>query len=419
MKITKRKIELLVLATVVLVLVALPIIANTGSYPLAIVDGDSMYPNLQNGDMVYYHSTSKTAIIPNGTVIVFVQGNAGDSLFSGLVRPVVIHRVVGYIVQNDGQINYQTKGDNNDVNDPFLTRADHVLGVQGQNIPKIGLLLLFIKSPQGLIATIGIISLTYLSIYDLKRRRDNSKGKLLGSLAKKVLNGYLSEEQFKKLELAIKYSDDMEETGYKDRNISALVTWLKSGVLDEKWRLKMVCCPKCFHIAVGVEAPKVSSVIICSNCNSVNTWKTNLDIGLENLNSVLSGSIDEALGALGENTKKVLYSSLDHDFSLKKKDILQHLDEFSVAMEKIFGKATGNVNLLLVKTFKKNLLFVCHVEVSDYQFQEYVKQVKVSLEAMEKQGKNIQDEPVTILDCPPPLTEHSSSYQPNNKKNKI
>jgi len=52
----------------------LPLYARTGTYPIAIVDGNSMYPKLQNGDLAYYIATN-TANIPNGTVIVFVQGD--------------------------------------------------------------------------------------------------------------------------------------------------------------------------------------------------------------------------------------------------------------------------------------------------------------------------------------------------------
>ena len=117
MKFTKKKLELLLIVLVVLGIILLPVYARTGSYPLAIVTGISMYPTLQNGDIVYYHSATDAANIPNGTIIVFVQDNAGNSFLDGLVRPVVIHRIVGEITQGDGQKCYETKGDNNDVKD--------------------------------------------------------------------------------------------------------------------------------------------------------------------------------------------------------------------------------------------------------------------------------------------------------------
>jgi signal peptidase I len=399
MKLTKKKIEIFIVVAV-LVAAALPaFVAQTGTYPLTIIDGASMYPTLQNGDMVYYHSVANKNTIPNGTVIVFVQGNSGFSMFDGLVRPVVIHRVVGQVVADDGTVNYVTKGDNNDVNDPFLTRADHVLGVQGQQIPMVGLFILFLKSPQGLIATVGIITLTYLSMYDIRRRREKSKEKLLGSLAKKVLNGYMSEKQFKKLELAVKYSEEVEGGGLKDRSILALADWMRNGGLDENWKMRVVTCPACFHIAVGIQGSKDNSVRICSYCNDVKTWDTTLMLNEENLNNVLAESIDEAFSSLGERAKAALYRHLEKDFSLKRKEIPCKLEDLNFASEKIFGDSAKKLDLLIVNTFKKNLLFICRVDPKSATLQEFVKRVKENIEQIEKDLPPQDNVAITVADA--------------------
>ena len=70
---TKTKIEILILVVVASIVIFLPLYARTGTYPLAIINGNSMYPHLQNGDLVYYSATN-VENIPNGTVIVFVSG---------------------------------------------------------------------------------------------------------------------------------------------------------------------------------------------------------------------------------------------------------------------------------------------------------------------------------------------------------
>ena len=106
-------------------------------------------------------------------------------MLDGLIRPVVIHRVIGEVIQNDGTVCYETKGDNNEVKDPFLTKSDQVLGVATLTVPKVGLLVLFLQSPQGLIATVGIISLGYLSMYDMKRKEEKKKEKLLSGSSQK------------------------------------------------------------------------------------------------------------------------------------------------------------------------------------------------------------------------------------------
>jgi signal peptidase I len=411
MKLSKKKIGLIIVVIVGLGLVLLPLIAQTGSYPLAIIDGSSMYPTFQNGDVVYYHSVPNKANLPNGTIIVFVQSNTGGSFMEGLVRPVVIHRIIGQIVQNDGIVNYETQGDNNDQKDPFLTKSDNVLGVSGIDIPKIGFIVLFLKSPQGLIATIGIISLAYISMYDMKRKTDKNKEKLLGALAKKVLNGYLSDEQFKKLELAIKYSDEMESASLKDRSVFALVDWLKNGGIEAKWNMRMVACPTCFHIAVGLESGK-DSVTICSNCNEIKTWNTTLVLSESSLNSILMGSIDEAFSALGEEVQITLYRELEHQFAIKKKQIPKKLDNFSVALEKIFGANAEKLDLLLVKTFKKNLLLVCRVDSGNNNFQKFVKLIQNNIDHMDNQTLNENALPKTIVD-----TTFHIDNEPDEQKN--
>lgn len=287
MKWTKKRIEVLLLVVVFLIVIFLPLYARTESYPLAIVSGNSMYPTLQNGDLVFYKATN-TQDIPNGTIIVFVQGGTSDPLLDGLVRPVLIHRVVGEEIQSDGTVCYQTKGDNNQANDPFLTKSDQVLGVAVLVIPKVGLLVLFLQSPQGLIATIGIISLAYLSMQDMTRKEEKKKDKFLGALAKKVLSGDLSKEQFEKFELAVKYFDDIERSDLEDPSALALADWLKNGGLDQNWKIKTVMCPKCSGIAIELEGEKINSLIICRQCQNENEVKV-VVVLTENENNELIG----------------------------------------------------------------------------------------------------------------------------------
>jgi len=287
LKWTKKRIEVLLLVVVFLIVIFLPLYARTESYPLAIVSGNSMYPTLQNGDLVFYKATN-TQDIPNGTIIVFVQGGTSDPLLDGLVRPVLIHRVVGEEIQSDGTVCYQTKGDNNQANDPFLTKSDQVLGVAVLVIPKVGLLVLFLQSPQGLIATIGIISLAYLSMQDMTRKEEKKKDKFLGALAKKVLSGDLSKEQFEKFELAVKYFDDIERSDLEDPSALALADWLKNGGLDQNWKIKTVMCPKCSGIAIELEGEKINSLIICRQCQNENEVKV-VVVLTENENNELIG----------------------------------------------------------------------------------------------------------------------------------
>src|SRR5271169_6036452 len=198
------KLEIAVVAIVAAVIIGLPLYTQTGTYPLAIVQGNSMYPTFHNGDMEIFAKPPQ-GMIANGTIIVFVQSDTGVSALDSLIRPVVVHRIVGTVVQANGDVYYRTKGDNNQYVDPQLVEASHVLGTPIQSIPQGGILVLFFESPEGLVALIGMISLYYLGKYEVKMKDDETKDTFLGELTKLVLQGELSEEVFKRLEPVVKY----------------------------------------------------------------------------------------------------------------------------------------------------------------------------------------------------------------------
>ena len=268
MKVTKKKIGILVATCIVIAIALLPLYSGTGTYPFAVVNGNSMYPRLQNGDIVIYSATN-AAHIPNGTIIVFVQSGTSDSVINSLIRPVLVHRVIGEEIQADGTVLYETKGDNNDANDPFLTSPKNVLGVVIYTVPKVGLAILFLQSSQGLIAVVGIISLCYLSFYDSKRRDVNNKEKLLGALAEKVLNDEISDEQFKKIELVLNYSENFDSINLEDENSLALLNWVKNDGLEQKWKLRTITCGKCSEKAILLEGEGDNSVAIFPHCGEI------------------------------------------------------------------------------------------------------------------------------------------------------
>ena len=101
----------------------------------------------------------------------------------------------------------------------------------------------------------------------------------------------------------------------------------------------MIACPKCFHIGIALEG-KTDSIRICSNCNDVQTWNTDLFLTQKTFRNVLLGSVDEALSSLGDDTKAALYYHLDKEFSLKKKQIPKRLNDFSFALEKLLGNGS-------------------------------------------------------------------------------
>src|ERR1039458_8276878 len=101
-----RKITIPITVAIIALLAGLPFLMGTQSYPIAIINGNSMYPTLQNGDMVIFHSIPRHNV-PNGTIIVFVQADTGSAALDSIIRPVVIPRVIGSVVQADGMDYYK------------------------------------------------------------------------------------------------------------------------------------------------------------------------------------------------------------------------------------------------------------------------------------------------------------------------
>jgi hypothetical protein len=98
----------------------------------------------------------------------------------------------------------------------------------------------------------------------------------------------------------------------------------------------------------------------------------------QEFNEVLLQAIDEALVALGEKTKAALYFHLKQTFALSKKDIPNHVSDFTDALEKIFGHGAEQIELLIMKSLNKKVQAVYKWSgpkwlVPDLTFTKYVK----------------------------------------------
>jgi len=69
----------------IVIFVFLPFYMETKTYPFAIVQGNSMYPNLQNGDLILFKYVDQRSIT-NGTVIIFIQSDTGATLLDSFTK---------------------------------------------------------------------------------------------------------------------------------------------------------------------------------------------------------------------------------------------------------------------------------------------------------------------------------------------
>ena len=137
-------------------------VPNVGGMLPLIVLTDSMYPVIESGDLIICH-TEEPENIQTGDVIAFFDP-AGNG------TTIVTHRVLE-VTDQDGQLAWRTKGDNNNTEDRLLVPADKLVAVyEGTRIPGAGNVALFMQTTPGLIICV-VCPILLLVGYDMIRRR--------------------------------------------------------------------------------------------------------------------------------------------------------------------------------------------------------------------------------------------------------
>jgi len=94
---------------------------------------------------------------------------------------------------------------------------------------------------------------------------------------------------------------------------------------------------------------------------------------------LLLEAIDEGLSLLGETPKQAVYFHLEKTFKIKRLDIPYRIEEFTDAIEKIFGTGAKIIEIQIMKClFKKvGYKFKHHPKQKKLTFTEYVAAVKL------------------------------------------
>ena len=71
--------------------------------------------------------------------------------------------------------------------------------------------------------------------------------------------------------------------------------------------------------------------------------------GTEDFELLLSEAIDEGLSLLGDSGKKAIYFYLDKQYDIKQHEMGARVEDFSVALEKIFGLGAVFLQTLILK----------------------------------------------------------------------
>lgn len=137
-----------------------------GWKPFIVLSG-SMETEIFAGDVAVVKEVD-TATLKKDDIIAFRSGDI-----------VITHRIYD-IVQEEGEIKYITKGDNNNAEDNGYVLPDQIEGLYQFKISRLGNLAMFVQTPMGMIVCLSIpfIILVLVQITDTRKNKKYMEEKL-------------------------------------------------------------------------------------------------------------------------------------------------------------------------------------------------------------------------------------------------
>ena len=136
-----------------------------GKLPLIVLT-DSMYPEIESGDLIICKTEEPENIRVGDVISFFDPAGNGTS--------IVTHRVME-VTEQDGLLAWRTKGDNNNTEDRLLVTGDKLVAVyEGTRLAGFGNVALFMQTTPGLLICC-VCPVLLLVGYDLLRRKKLEK----------------------------------------------------------------------------------------------------------------------------------------------------------------------------------------------------------------------------------------------------
>lgn len=143
-------------------------VPSFGSFTPMIVLTDSMYPEIEAGDLIICRQTDGAKIQVGDVICFFDPAGNGSS--------TVTHRVVEITTDKNGDLAWVTKGDANNAEDQMVVPAEKLVGKYQSRIAGLGNAAMFMQTTQGLILCV-VLPIVLLVLYDIIRRRIYEKHK--------------------------------------------------------------------------------------------------------------------------------------------------------------------------------------------------------------------------------------------------
>jgi len=141
-------------------------------YPVMVVVSQSMVPTLGVGDFIIVGLIEDfedvvAESMPEGEMIVFLR--------PGSTNEYIVHRAVDKFFMN-GEWQFVTKGDHNNVQDSRPVSETRVMGKVVGKIPVLGYFPLFIKTSRGFLFVAGLMALVFFADYLMPEKRVEKAG---------------------------------------------------------------------------------------------------------------------------------------------------------------------------------------------------------------------------------------------------
>ena len=152
---------LVVLLTPVFVFFAVIIVSpNTGhnffGYTFYICSSESMRPEFDIDDCIIVKNITSKSDIKVGSDIAFVRRSDGQT---------VTHRVIDTLVNDNGEVEYITRGINNKTADSETVKFHNVIGVRVATASLLGQTVMFFRTSVGIMVFMGALVLVVLGFY--------------------------------------------------------------------------------------------------------------------------------------------------------------------------------------------------------------------------------------------------------------
>ncbi|MEG0909755.1 MAG: signal peptidase I [Bacilli bacterium] len=171
-------------------------------FSLYTIVSPSMVPNINVYDVIVNMRVDEPKDIKINDVITFTSSSSESS---GMT---ITHRVISVIKDEAGNVSYQTKGDNNPVEDSGSVPFNSIIGRVGIRIPMLGRIQFFVASKMGwlfviVLPALYIILKDLLKIFKLSKKKPNKRQGRISTLLHKPLylpyKGRIIEENIKEV----------------------------------------------------------------------------------------------------------------------------------------------------------------------------------------------------------------------------